>query len=324
MKAALIHYAKLLGSSILLLFVVITALFMLLEIAPGDPVQSMIGDAPVTEEFREQAIATFGLDKSAPERYLLYLGNILTGNFGVSAVNQAPVFDLIMSRMGNTLAITLPSVAIATFGGIILGSIAARTRSRMLDGALSSGSVALFSIPNFWFGLLLIMFFSISLGWLPAQGMSPYGSQGISWQYLVLPVITMATSELAYNVRIMRSSMIESLGQDYIDTARSKGLSIRRVTWRHGMPNALLPMITVTGVSLGYMLAGTVIIERVFSWPGMGLLMVESISRQDNTVILGIAIVITVLVLIVNILTDIVYGLVDPRLRARFTREGVS
>jgi peptide/nickel transport system permease protein len=135
---------------------------------------------------------------------------------------------------------------------------------------------------------------------------------------MVLPVITMATTELAYKTRIMRSSMIESLGQDFIDTARSKGMSSQRVLWRHALPNALLPMVTVSGYSLGFILAGSVLVERVYGWPGMGLLFVDAIQRQNNMVILGVVIVLTVTIIVVNILTDVVYGLVDPRLRARF------
>ena len=144
--------------------------------------------------------------------------------------------------------------------------------------------------------------------------------EGIAPEYLILPVLTMASTELAYKLRIMRSSMIESLGQDFIDTARSKGLSSNRVLWRHALPNALLPMVTVSGYSLGFILAGSVLVERVFGWPGMGLLFIGAIERQDTFVVLGVVIVITITILVVNVLTDIVYGLVDPRLRARFTR----
>jgi peptide/nickel transport system permease protein len=319
MRSILLHYAKLLGSSLLLLLVVITVLFLLLEISPGDPVQALLGEAPVTEEFRRRAVEAFGLDKSPIERYFIYVGNILTGNMGYSVVNQLPVSELIFSRIGNTLMLTLPAIVISTIGAVILGSIAARTRKRWLDGAISGGAVALFSVPNFWVGILLIMLFSITLGWLPAQGMSAYGSSGVTLSHLILPLITLLSGELAFKTRVMRSSMIESLGQDYIDTARSKGLSPRRILWRHGLPNAMLPMVTVIGFSLGYTLAGSVLVERVFSWPGMGLLMVDSIGRKDNAVTLGVVVVITVTILVVNILTDVVYGIVDPRLRARLS-----
>ncbi|MGO1769649.1 MAG: ABC transporter permease [Microbacterium sp.] len=320
MSAIAIHYAKLVINSLLLFLAVITVLFFLLEIAPGDPVQTLVGDVPLSEEFRERITVAYGLDKSAAERYLLYVGNVLTGDLGFSfGTNNEPVLALILSRAGNTLAIAVPSFVLSTIGGIVLGAIAARTRRRWLDGGISGTAVGLFSIPNFWFGMVLILVFSIGLGWFPTQGKSPYGMGGIAVEYMVLPIIAMATSELAYKTRIMRSSMIESLGQDFIDTARSKGLSSSAILWRHALPNALLPMVTVAGYSLGFVLAGSVLVERVFGWPGMGLLFVDAIQRQNNMVILGVVIVLTVVIILVNILTDIVYGLVDPRLRARFS-----
>ncbi|HWL60916.1 MAG TPA: ABC transporter permease [Microbacteriaceae bacterium] len=319
MKAVLLHYGKLLLSSLLLFLAVLTVLFLLLEIAPGDPVQSLIGDNPVSDEFRAQVTAAFGLDRPIWERYVIYIANVFQGNLGYSFGSSMTVSELIMSRIGNTLALALPAFVISTLGGLLIGAIAASTRSRWLDGGMSGLAVALFSIPNFWLGLLLIMLFSITLGWLPVQGKGPYGSEGISPEYLILPMLTMATSELAYKARIMRSSMIESLGQDFVDTARSKGLSRNQVLWRHAMPNALLPMVTVSGYSLGFALAGSVVVERVFGWPGMGLLLLDAIQRNNNQVVLGVTIVITISILIINILTDVVYGLVDPRLRARFS-----
>jgi len=318
MKARLIHYGRLLLSSFLLFIAVITVLFFLLELAPGDPAQALIGDMPVSDQFREQIIASFGLDKPIWQRYLIYLGNVLTGNLGYSVTTaEEPVLDLILSRAGTTLALALPAFVLSTVGGIVLGSIAARTRRRWLDSSISGFAVGLFSVPNFWFGMLLIMVFSVTLGWLPPQGKSAYGQSGIGLEYLVLPVLTMATTELAYKTRIMRSSMIEALSQDFIDTARSKGLSSRRILWGHALPNALLPMVTIAGYSLGTVLAGSVLVERVFGWPGMGLLFVEAIYRKNNILVLGVVIVLTATIIVVNILTDIVYGLIDPRLRAR-------
>lgn len=320
MKAWAIHVVKLLLSSFALFLAVITVLFFLLELAPGDPVQSLIGDVPITDAVREQIIAAYGLDQPAWQRYFIYLGNVLRGDLGYSyATNSQPVLEIILSRAGNTLALAIPAFILSTVGGIVLGAIAARTRRKWLDAGISGTTVGLFSVPNFWFGMLLIIVFAIWLDWLPTGGMAPYGQAGIQPQYLILPVLTMATTELAYKARIMRSSMIESLGQDFIDTARSKGLSSQTVLWRHAMPNALLPMITVAGYSLGFILAGSILVERVFGWPGMGLLFFDAIERRNNMVVLGVVIVLTVTIIIVNILTDLVYGLVDPRLRARFS-----
>lgn len=322
MKAFLIYVLKLLVSSFLLFIAVLTVLFFLLELAPGDPVQTLVGDTPISPEFRAQITAAYGLDLPAWQRYFIYVGNVLTGNLGYSfGTNNEPVLDLILSRAGNTVAIALPAFLVSTIGGIVLGAVAAKTRRKWLDGGISGITVGLFSIPNFWLGMLLIMLFSLTLGWFPSQGKSPYGEPGIAWQYAVLPIVTMATTELAYKARIMRSSMIESLGQDFIDTARSKGLSSQYVLWRHALPNALLPMVTVAGYSLGFLFAGSALVESVFGWPGMGLLFVDAIHAQNNMVVLGVVIVLTLTIIIVNILTDIVYGLVDPRLRVRFTRK---
>jgi len=318
-----IHIAKLVVSSLLLFLGVITALFILLELTPGDPIQSLVGqEVAVTEEYRAQLTEMFGLDQPAWVRYFIYIGNVFTGNLGVSFGTQVPVLDVILGRIGNTLTLAVPAFIISTLGGVAIGTWAARTRSRLLDGLLSGGSVALFSIPNFWFGMMLITLFSLTLGWLPSQGMAPYGANSLSLKYMILPVLTMASSELAYKARIMRSSMIESLGQDYIDTARSKGLTSTQVVWQHALPNALLPMVTVAGYSLGFILSGSILIERVFGWPGMGLLLFDAIERQNNMLVLGIAIVITISVLVINLLTDIVYGIIDPRLRGRLLQSG--
>jgi len=317
-----VHYLRLLLSSVLLFVVVITVLFFLLEIAPGDPVQTFVGDQPISEEFRAAITASFGLDRPLPERYLTYLLKVFSGDLGTTYATQQPVAELISSRIGNTLALAVPSFILSTTIGIVLGAVAARTRIRALDGGISAGAVALFSIPNFWFGMMLITLFALNLGWLPTGGRNSLGQDGISLQHLILPVLTLASSELAFKIRIMRTSTIEALGQDFIDTARSKGMSPRRVLWRHGLPNAMLPMVTVLGYSLGHILAGSVLVESVFRWPGIGLLFVEAIAQKNNQVVLGVVIMITITILIANILTDIVYGLVDPRLRARGGRRG--
>ncbi|TFV84124.1 ABC transporter permease [Microbacterium sp. dk485] len=312
----LIHYGKLLLSSFVLFLVVISVLFLLLEAAPGDPVLAILGESPVTEEFVELMRQTYGLDRPVWERYLIYVGNVLTGNLGYSYLHAGqPVLTLVLDRMGPTLALAIPAFLISTAGGLVFGAIAARTRKRWLDSLISGSAIALFSVPNFWLGMLLLLTFSIELGWLPIQGTSPRGQSGIQLQYLILPVLAMATTELAYKTRIMRASVIEALGQDYIDTARSKGLTERETLWRHALPNALLPMVTVAGYSLGSLVAGSVVIEQVFGWPGMGLMFVESVQRGNNQLVLGIVVVLTFTIIVVNILTDMVYGLVDPRVR---------
>jgi peptide/nickel transport system permease protein len=242
---------------------------------------------------------------------------MMTGNFGYSFANREPVSELILQRLGNTLILTIPSLIISSIGGILLGAAAARTRSRVKDGGISFLAVAGFSLPSFWLALLLILLFAVTLGWLPAQGMSSFGSKGLSVPHLVLPVLALAIPELAFKARIMRSSMIEVLGQDYIDTARSKGLTGLEILRNHGLLNSMLPMVSVIGYSLGFTLAGAVTVEKVFGWPGMGMLLYTSIQTGENMVVMGILFMLTVTVVVVNILTDIVYGMVDPRIRAR-------
>ena len=320
MKAAGIHYAKLLLSSIILLIAVITALFLLLEMAPGNPIQALLGDAPRSPEFEAQMIQRFGLDQPLWRRYLTYLGNVATGDLGVSAISGRSVTSLVASRAPYTLVLAFWSLVFSTVVSVIFGAIAARTRRKGLDASISGGSIVFFSIPNFWLGLMLIWLFAVVLGWLPASGASPHGEVGIEAKHLLLPLVTTAMSSLALKTRIMRTSTIEALSQDYIDTARSKGLTSRQVLFRHGLPNALLPIVTVIGLNVGNLLAGSVVIERVFGWPGMGLLMVDAINQKDNMVVLGVTIIFTVMIVVANILTDVVYGIVDPRLRARFTR----
>jgi peptide/nickel transport system permease protein len=312
------YFVKLLSSSLLLIFVVVLIMFVLLELAPGDPIQALVGDVPVSEAFRTQMVQAYGLDRSIPERFISYITNVATGNLGYSFAAREPVMELILSRLGNTLILTIPSLILSSAGAVVLGTMAARTRSRTKDGTISFLAVAGFSIPSFWLALLLILLFSVNLGWLPAQGMSSYSNPGISIPHLILPLVSLAVGELAFKTRIMRSTLIEVLGQDYIDTARSKGLTSFEILRKHGILNSMLPMVSVIGYSLGYTIAGAVTVEKVFGWPGMGSLLYTSIQTGENMVVMGILLMMTITIVIVNILTDVVYGLVDPRIRARF------
>lgn len=311
------HYTRWLGSAVALIASVIVMMFILLELTPGDPIQALVGNMPVTDALREELMVQFGLDRPLHERFFVYVGNMLTGNLGYSFANQTPVGPLVLEHLGNTLLLTIPALILSSIGGIILGTIAATTRSKTLDNILSMSAIAGFSVPSFWFGLVLIIIFSVNLNWLPAQGMTSYTSTGLSIPHMILPVLTLTLTELAFKLRLMRATMIEVLGQDYIDTARSKGLTRRAVLWRHALLNAMLPMITVIGYSMGFTLAGTVLVEKVFGWPGMGMLLYESILRSENMVVMAILLIVAVTVVVVNLLTDVVLGLVDPRVRRR-------
>jgi peptide/nickel transport system permease protein len=292
-------------------------MFFLLELTPGDPIQALVGNMPVTPELREQLTVQFGLDRPMIERLFIYIGNILTGDLGYSYANRSPIAPLLFAKLGNTLLLVVPALILSSVLGILLGALAATTRSKSLDNALSISAIAGFSVPSFWLGLVAIIVFAVQLRWLPAQGMRSYTSTGLSIPHLVLPVLTMTITELAFKLRLMRATMIEVLGQDYIDTARSKGLSRAAILRKHALLNSMLPMITVIGYSIGYTLSGTVLIEKVFGWPGMGMLLYESIQRSENMVVMAILLFVAVTVVIINMLTDIVLGLADPRVRRR-------
>lgn len=313
----LANYLRWLGSAVVLIFGVVVLMFFLLELAPGDPIQSLVGNMPVTDELREQLASQFGLDRPLIERFGIYVENILTGDLGYSYANRSPIAPLLFEKLGNTLILIVPALILSSILGILLGALAATTRSRWLDNFLSMSAIAGFSVPSFWLGLVFIIIFSVTLKWLPAQGMRSYTSTGLSIPHMVLPVLTMTITELAFKLRLMRATMIEVLGQDYIDTARSKGLGRGAILWRHALLNSMLPMITVIGYSIGFTLSGTVLIEKVFGWPGMGMLLYESIKRSENMVVMAILLLVAVSVVIINLLTDAVLGLADPRVRRR-------
>lgn len=317
------RFLRWLVSAAVLVLVVVTIMFLLLELTPGEPIQALVGNMPVPDDVREGLARQFGLDRPLLERYLTYMANMLTGDFGFSYASRQEVLPLVFDRLGNTLLMVVPALVISSVLGILLGAWAAATRNRTLDNLLSMSSIALFSLPVFWVGLMLILVFSVNLRWLPPQGMRSYTSTGaFSIPHLVLPVVTMTITEFAFKMRLMRASMIEVLGQDYIDTARSKGLTRRRILWSHALPNSMLPMITVIGYSIGYTIAGTVLIEKVFGWPGMGMLLYDSIQRSENLVVMAILFVTAVIIIVVNLVTDILLGVADPRIRNRLRSGG--
>ncbi|MEN2742520.1 ABC transporter permease [Microbacterium sp. X-17] len=311
------HYGKLLGSSLILLLVTVILVFLLLQLAPGNVVDTMIGQTAVSPEFRAALEARYGLNDPLWQRMLIYIGHVAIGDFGTSATSNQPVFTLILQRFVNTLYLVVPALILSSVLGIALGAIAARTRSKLLDKAISYISLAAFSIPTFWLGMMLVLVFSIYLGWLPAQGMKDYGTSApVSLSHLILPVIALALSQLAFTVRVMRTTTIEVLGQDYIDTARSKGLNRTQVVRHHAILNSMLPMISIIGYNAAWAVTGVLFVEKVFGWPGMGLLIYDAINARDTMLVMGIVIFSAALVIIINIITDVAYGWADPRLRA--------
>lgn len=288
-------------------FGVCTLVFLLIHLVPGDPVEAMLGESarPADRSALREAL---GLDRPLGEQYLNYLGGLVRLDLGQSFQFQRPVADLLAERIPPTLELAGAALALALALAVPLGVLAARNRGGVLDSGAMGLSLLGISIPNFWLGPLLILVFSLWLGWTPVSGRDGLVS-------LVLPAITLGTGLAAVLARMVRSSVLEVLGEDYVRTARAKGLSEGAVMWRHALRNAWLPVLTLVGLQLGGLLGGAVITETVFAWPGVGSLLVEAIQNRDYPVVQACVLLISLAYVLVNTVTDLVYALVDPRIR---------
>jgi peptide/nickel transport system permease protein len=303
------------------LVTVLVVSFMLTHMIPGDPVTALLGQYPVPEAYRLQVAHAFGVDKSLPTQLWLYFLNLLQGNLGFSYANRQPVLSLVLSRAGNTLLLMVPVLFLSSIAGVILGVVAS-SRRRGVDVFVTAVSLSGYSMPVFWLGQILILLFAVKLRWLPVQGMLAVRGVEPGWPTLVdflrhwiLPGITATLFYVAVVARVARSSLRESLDQDYVTTARSKGLSEREVLWKHALPNSMIPVITVIGYNFGYAITGSIIVEAVFAWPGLGGLFVSSIANRDYPVLQAIFLLTAVAVVLANLITDFLYGVVDPRVR---------
>ena len=295
-------------------WLVVSLVFLLIHLVPGDPVQMMLGEgasATDTATVRHQ----YFLDLPLPQQYLRYWSGVLHGDLGSSIRLHATVSSLIAARYPYTLAITLTALLLGLALALPAGILAAVRRGRWLDQLLSVVSLFGLSVPGLALGPVLILVFSIQLGWLPVSGANPGGGHSIDWRYLVLPSIAMGASLAAILTRMVRTAMLEELGQDYIRTARAKGLSETAVVCRHALPNALVPIVTVVGLQFGALLAGAIVTETIFSWPGLGRLTVSAISNRDYALVQGCLLSIGMTYVLVNLLTDVVYRWVNPRMR---------
>ncbi len=295
------------GAAALVVLGVCTLVFLLLHLVPGDPVEAMLGEGARPAD-RSVLIASLGLDRPLGEQYLGYLGRLVRLDLGQSFVYQRPVAGLLAERLPATLILAGIALTLALLIAVPLGVLAAFRRGRALDGAAMGFSLLGSSIPNFWLGPLLILFFSLWLGWTPVSGREGPAS-------LVLPAVTLGTSLAAILARMVRSSVLEVLGEDYIRTARAKGLSPMAVLWGHALRNAWLPVLTLVGLQLGGLLGGAVITETVFAWPGLGSLLVEAIQGRDYPVVQGCVLLVSIAYVLINMGTDLVYAWVDPRIR---------
>ena len=310
--------------------------FAFIRLLPGDPILLMEGERGISAERYAELKAQMGFDRSLVAQYFDFLKGLLHGDLGNSLVTHSPVMDEFMSRFPATLELSLFALAFAVIIGLPAGVLAAVKRGKTLDHTIMGISLTGYSMPIFWWGLLLIMLFSSTLGWTPVSGRisflyfiepvtgfmtidsliaGDWGAFLSSLHYLILPSIVLGTIPLAVIARQTRSSMLEVLGEDYVRTARAKGLSNFRVIMVHTLRNALISVVTVIGLQVGLLLAGAILTETIFSWPGIGKWMIDAISRRDYPSVQGGLVLIAFIVMIVNLLVDLAYGVINPRIR---------
>lgn len=291
------------------LWLILTMVFLLAHIVPGDPVAQMLGEGARAEDL-DQLRHALGLDQPLPLQYGRYLGGVLRGDLGESFRFQQPVAGVILSRYPATLELAFVSLLVCAAIGIPAGMLAAQRRGTPTDHSIGVFTLLGLSVPNFALGPVLVLVFSVILGWLPVSGRGGPA-------HLVLPAITLGAALAAILTRMVRSSVIEELSSDYVRAARAKGLSESAVLFRHAFRNALIPILTILGLQFGTLLAGAIVTETIFSWPGIGRLAVQAIESRDYPLLQGCILLIAVSYVVVNLLTDLVYAAVDPRVRLR-------
>ena len=291
--------------------------FLVLHLAPGDPAEIMLGPQSTQAE-RMRLRAELGLDDPLYKQYARWVGHVARGDLGRSLWMRRPVLGEVLVRFKATLLLTATALVISSIGGVTLGILSARWPNSLLDRASAVASLFGASMPVFWLGIVLMVLFSLTLGWLPASGMyAPYGGGDLAdlLKHLVLPALTLAAASVTIVARLTRSAMLDVLGQDFIRTARAKGLVEGRVVVRHALKNALVPIVTVIGVQAGYLLGGAVLTETVFAWPGVGTLMVQGILARDIPLVQGCVLVVALTFVLVNLTVDALYAFLDPRIR---------
>lgn len=303
---------------------IVVLTFLMIHLAPGDAVDALAGaggDEATNEYLRDY----LQLDRPFLEQFGSYAANLVQGDLGVSFVQGGtPVSELILDRLPATLLLMATALVVSAVGGIALGAVSARWPFGALDAGVSSLSLLGYAIPTFWLGQLAVLVFAIRLGWLPIQGMTDAraGFTGGAAvldvaHHLVLPALVLATSEMAFVARVTRSGLLAETSRDYVDTARAKGASERRVIVNHALPNALLPVVTVIGHRLGLLFTYAVVTETVFGWPGLGTLMLSASQSRDRPVLLGLVLLVSLSVVAANLATDLVFGWIDPRAHPR-------
>lgn len=321
-------FGKRLLHAVLLLLAVLVLNFTLLRLAPGDIVQTIAGQmGGMNEELMLELRSAFHLDKSLPEQLLLYIGGVARGDLGYSYFYNQPVLALIMGRVWPTILLVFSSLVLSVTAGTFLGVLSSRRLHGPFSHAVTFLTLIGWSMPVFWLGILLLIAFAWAFPIFPVSGMFTVGLAGGWWEraldvgrHMALPMFTLSFIYVAQYTLLARSVMAEVLGADYIRTARAKGLPERRVIWKHALRNAVLPVVTMAGLQMGYLFSGAIMVETVFSWPGLGQLAFESILRRDTPTILGILFCSTFMVIAANLLTDCAYRLLDPRIRSGTAR----
>lgn len=316
-----------------LILAVIVLNFMLVQIAPGDAIDALSGgesgenSAEVTDRLRQQ----YGLDKPVLSQLGIYIGNVVQGDLGDSIALQKPVTELLWPRLWPTILLASSALAFAIILGVLIGTIAARKPESPFSHGITVFALIGYAMPAFWTGILLLLLFSVKLDWLPVSGMhdlrlprdaSWFERQRDTFEHLILPGLSLGIIYLAAYSRLSRASMLEVLESDYVRTARSKGLSERSVMFKHALRNGIIPIITIMGLQFGAVVSGAILVETVFAWPGVGRLAFDSVVRRDTNVLLGVLLLVSVTVIIANLLTDLMYRVVDPRIRVSGSPDG--
>jgi peptide/nickel transport system permease protein len=292
-------------------------IFGVLHLSPGDPAEIMLGSQATKEDLARLREA-LGLNEPLPVQYAHWVGHVLRGDLGRSIWMKRPVLPEVLGRLGATLLLTGTALVLSTVGGVALGVASAAWPRSLLDRSSAVASLFGASMPSFWLGIVLMVVFALWLGWLPASGMyASYGGGGPGdlMSHLILPAVTLAAASITIIARLTRSTMLDTLGQDFVRTARAKGVAEVGVLLRHGLKNALIPIVTVVGVQAGYLLGGAVLTETVFAWPGVGTLMVQGILARDFPLVQGCVLVVALAFAIINLAVDLLYAWLDPRIR---------
>ena len=308
--------------SLFVLWAVVTLMFLMFRLMPGDPMAAYISEA-LSEESKQSIRAQFGLNRPLPEQYLLYLLNLMRGELGMSFFMKEPVWDIVMGALPNTLILTLSGLVIAYVFGVVAGAYLAWKRGSVTEGVVIPVVLATRAAPEFWVGMIMLALFAFHFGWFPSGGAaSPGAMYDSEWQrifsadflkHLALPVLTLALYLQGLPLLLMRSTMLDVLHEEYITMARMKGLSTRRIVLNHAARNALLPVSTAFALSLGQLVGGNVVVEIVFSWPGLGRILVQAVSSSDYPLAQGAFLLVAVALITMNLLADLLYALLDPR-----------